>query len=107
MERGRDRIRIPDEVVAVGLLARDVLVADRAARTRSIEHDHVRAEMLRHALREEARRDVRRGAGGKEHRDLDVAALRIRRVLRGGDAGDAQRYGKKSSNHASTSAIST
>ena len=68
---GRDRVRVPHQRVAVGLLRRDVAVADGAAGAGAVDHDHALAELLRHALGEQARGHVGRRAGGKEHRDLE------------------------------------
>jgi len=91
VESGGDRIGIPDDGIPVGLLRCDVLVADRAPGARAIDHEHLGAELLRHPVGEQPRRDVGRRTGGKEHRDLDRGLLRERRLLRCGGRGKNQR----------------
>ena len=77
---GRNRVRVPDQRIAVRLLRRDVAVAIRR-RAGTVDDDHVRVEILRHALRQQPRGHVRGETRGEQHRDLDVAPLRKRRLL--------------------------
>ncbi len=68
---GRDRVRVPDDGVAVRLLLLDVAVADRAPAAGAIHHRHRHAQRFRHALSEIARGDVGSAAGAEHHRHLD------------------------------------
>jgi hypothetical protein len=71
-----NRVRVPDEAVAVRFLAGHMLVADRAAGAGPVHYDDIGAEVFRDAVRQQARRHVGRRTRREKHRDLDVAALR-------------------------------
>src|SRR5437667_4154 len=63
---GRDRVGIPHQRIAVGLLARHVPVADSPAGALAVDDQHALAEGPRHAVGEHARSDIRRGARREE-----------------------------------------
>src|SRR5262245_23158837 len=52
-----------------------MLVADRTAGAGPVHHQHVGAALPAHAFCKDARCDVGRGAGGKEHGDLNRRAF--------------------------------
>src|SRR5438552_2695154 len=103
---GRDRVGIPHQRIAVGLLARHVPVADSPARALAVDDQHALAEGLRHALGEHARSDVRRCACREQDGDLERSLLRIGNILRPGVKGE-EREKKDKDLHARISLTST
>ena len=68
-----------------------MLVADRAAGTGTVEHDHGLAEILGHAVGEEPRGNVSRRAGREQHGDLDRSFLWEGWLLRKHGAGEGEK----------------
>ena len=69
----RNRVGVPHQRITVGLLTRDMLVADRAAGARSVHDDHLPGRCFDMPSGEQPRRDVRRGTGREQHRQLDTS----------------------------------
>src|SRR5262245_48281138 len=81
MERGRDRVRVPDDGIAVGLLLLDVTVSNRAAAAGPIDDRNWNIQAPGHAVGEISRRHVGRTAGTEHDGHLDGLAGGIGRWL--------------------------
>ena len=77
MEGGRDRVRAPHDGIAVGLLLREIHVADRATGAGLVQDGNRDAEHLGHAVGQHPRGLRGRAGGAEQGRHLDRLAGRI------------------------------
>src|ERR1700730_18141946 len=90
MIRGRDRIGIPHQRIAVRLLSGDIAITDRAAGAGAVEHDYIHTELSANPVREQARGHIGRRARGEKYGNFDGAFLRKSRILRRGTSRQAE-----------------